>query len=86
MADDEIGSVRDGSTSDHDEKTAVREEDAAPKPSNAAAVRERPYSVFTTKEKWFLVVLCGIAAMFRFVRSLRFWFIYATERWCVPVL
>lgn len=28
---------------------------------------ERPYSVFTTREKWVLVVLCGIAGMYRYV-------------------
>lgn len=32
-----------------------------------AVVEGKPYSVFTTKEKWSLVIICGIAGMYRFV-------------------
>lgn len=37
------------------------------KPEAAMGSQERPHSVFTAKEKWFLVALSGMAAMYRFV-------------------
>lgn len=56
------------SLKEHDEKSTasgVQEAPVAPR-SPAAGSQDRPYSVFTTREKWFLVALCGIAAMYRF--------------------
>lgn len=82
MTDHEAGPVRDvtpgtgddhASTNDHDEKSAIRQgEDSGvqgSEPSKEAVVQDKPYSVFTTREKWFLVMLCGIAGMYRFVFS-----------------
>lgn len=51
------------STKGHDEKSAVGQEASVTPP--AVGSQERPYSVFTAREKWFLVALCGLAAMYR---------------------
>lgn len=53
------------STKEHDEKSAVGQQASTAPP--AVGSQDRPYSVFTTREKWFLVALCGLAAMYRSV-------------------